>query len=235
MESAIDAAVIARPLALHGAFPDTLPPADADDADIRVHPVLYGMPDETPDHIFEMQLIEHKRLFEVMLMLRHDIEASARLIAGCLNSGRKIILCCDAETIPEAQRFAAKLTSRMMGRTHDIAAIALLPDASSSWTSSPGDHAQDDCHARQVEDMGREGDCLLAISVSGDSPSLVNAVKAARKSGIATMSLSGEGGPLNRICDQVMAIPASSAARIQEAHVFIVHALCALVEAHLKS
>lgn len=253
MDAAIDTGALARPVALRDAFPPSFPEDDFQDSDldavdapdappllsashddICIRPVLFGGPEDTPDHVFEAQLIEHKRLFEVMLMLRHDIEASARAIAGCLAAGRKVILCCDVESIPEAQRLAAHLTARMVGRSHGIAAIALLPDQASGMRSPGGDAAQDMHQARQLHDMGHEGDCLLAISASGDSRMLVNAVKAARRGGMATMSLTGGDGPLTRICDQVMAVPASSPARIQEAHLFLIHALCALVETHLK-
>jgi D-sedoheptulose 7-phosphate isomerase len=185
------------------------------------------------DRIYESHLIEHKRLFEVMLMLRHDIEATAQLIARCLASGNKVLLCGNGGSASDAQHFAAELTGRFMKNRPALAAMALSANAA-VLTCIGNDFGFDEIYARQVEAFGAPGDCLVAISTSGNSENVVRAVKAARRRGVTTIALTGEDGKINRMCEQVMAVPASSTARIQEAHIFIIHTLCALVETHLN-
>lgn len=185
------------------------------------------------DHIYEHHLVEHKRLFEVMLLLRHDIETTAQLIARCLMNGNKVMLCGNGGSASDAQHFAAELTGRFLKNRPALAAMALSSNAA-VLTCIGNDFGFDEVFARQVEAFGQTGDCLVAISTSGNSENVVRAVKAARRRGVSTIALCGEDGKLNRICEQVMAVPTASTARIQEAHIFIIHTLCALVETHLN-
>ena len=183
------------------------------------------------DQIYEQHLIEHKRLFEVMLMMRHDIESAAHLIARCLMGGNKVLMCGNGGSASDAQHFAAELAGRFMKNRPPLAAVALSANAA-VLTCIGNDFGFEEIYARQVEAFGAQGDCLIAISTSGNSENVVRAVKAARRRGMSTIALTGEDGKINRMCEQVMAVPASSTARIQEAHIFIVHTLCALVETH---
>jgi D-sedoheptulose 7-phosphate isomerase len=84
---------------------------------------------------------------------------------------------------------------------------------------------------RQVQALGRPGDCLLAISTSGRSANVLAAAQAAALQGLTTIALTGgDGGALQRCCDHAIVVPSRTTARIQEAHIFIGHGLCALVE-----
>jgi len=88
--------------------------------------------------------------------------------------------------------------------------------------------------SRQVLGLGRPGDCLLAISTSGNSRNVIRAAEAARTIGIRTMGLLGrDGGLLRGLCDLSIVVPSTTTARIQEAHIFIGHTLCAMVESRL--
>lgn len=185
------------------------------------------------EQIYEHHLIEHKRLFEVMLLLRHDIEATAQLMAQCLMNGNKVLLCGNGGSASDAQHFAAELAGRFMKNRPPLAAVALSANAA-VLTCIGNDFGFDEIYARQVDAFGARGDCLIAISTSGNSENVVRAVKAARKRGLSTIALCGEEGKLNRLCEQVMAVPSTSTARVQEAHIFIIHTLCALVETHLN-
>jgi D-sedoheptulose 7-phosphate isomerase len=111
--------------------------------------------------------------------------------------------------------------------------MALSTD-SSALTCIGNDYSFDDVFSRQVSGLGREGDCLLAISTSGNSRNVIRAVEAAHALGMKTIGLLGrDGGALTKICSMSIVVPSQTTARIQEAHIFIGHALCGLVEEHL--
>lgn len=86
----------------------------------------------------------------------------------------------------------------------------------------------------QVQALGRPGDVLVAISTSGHSPNILRAARAARAAGLVTIALAGrDGGELARICDDAVVVPHAATARVQEAHIFIGHTWCGLIEEHL--
>jgi D-sedoheptulose 7-phosphate isomerase len=181
------------------------------------------------DRVYEAHLIEHKRLFEVMLLMRHDIETTAQLLAHCLEAGGKILLCGDGHASADAQRFAADLKGCLTSALSPCAPVAVM-----ALDCLQDDAGDPQALAREVDRLGAHGDCLIAISSTGDEEATVMAVKAARRRGMTAIALTSEEGRLNRVCEQVMAVPATSKARVQEAHLFIAHTLCALLEARLK-
>src|SRR6185312_16861799 len=98
-------------------------------------------------------------------------------------------------------------------------------------TCIANDYSFDDVFSRQVTALGRKGDCLIAISTSGNSRNVMRAAEAARAAGIHVIGLLGrDGGALRALCDIAIMVPSATTARIQEAHIFIGHTLCALVE-----
>lgn len=224
---------IATPVSMPAPFS---PPPDLSDVDDDLDGDLGGEPlTARPLHetLYESHLAEHKHLFEVMLFLRHDIETTAQLLARCLKQGNKIMACGNGGSASDAQHFAAELVGRFQHDRDPLAALALGANAA-LLTCIGNDFGFEEIYARQVRAMGMPGDCLIGISTSGNSENVVRAMKAARKRDITTIALTGETGKLNRICQHVIAIPSTTTARIQEAHIFIVHTLCALIEAHLQ-
>ncbi|MDG4554312.1 MAG: phosphoheptose isomerase [Candidatus Competibacter sp.] len=161
------------------------------------------------------------------------IVQAAELLAGRLRQGNKILACGNGGSAADAQHFAAELVNRFEIERPGLAAIALTTD-SSALTSIANDYAFEQIFARQVRALGRPGDVLLAISTSGNSPNVRVAIDAARELGMTTLALTGrDGGPMAEQLDgediEIRAA-ATATARIQEAHILIVHCLCDLVD-----
>jgi D-sedoheptulose 7-phosphate isomerase len=114
-----------------------------------------------------------------------------------------------------------------------LAAIALTTD-SSTLTSVANDYAYEQIFSKQIQALGNTGDCLLAISTSGNSPNVTAAARAARQQGLRVIALTGrDGGHLAREIangDVEIRVPAERTARIQEAHLVIIHCLCDAID-----
>ena len=183
--------------------------------------------------LFRTQLGEHRALFERLVGLEADIERTAALLAGALGGGRKLMLCGNGGSAADSQHIAAELTGRFIKDRRPLAALALTTDTS-ALTCIANDYSYEDVFARQVTGLGVRGDCLIGISTSGNSKNVIRAVEAAREIGIHVIGLLGrEGGALAALCDVPIVVPSAVTARIQEAHIFIGHALCGLVESAL--
>lgn len=175
-------------------------------------------------------LREHLGLFDTLDSLQADVQNAAAMVVRTLSSGGKLMLCGNGGSAADSQHIAAELTGRFVHDRRPLAAIALTTD-SSALTCIGNDYDFSEVFSRQVVGLGRPGDCLLAISTSGTSANVVKAVEAAQRLQISTVALSGrDGGRLRSLCDAAIVVPSATTARIQEAHIFVGHALCALIE-----
>lgn len=175
-------------------------------------------------------LREHQTLFDGLAAIREEVENAALVIVRCLAAGKKLMLCGNGGSAADSQHIAAELTGRFIKDRRPLAAMALTTD-SSALTCIANDYKFDEVFARQVAGLGQPGDCLLAISTSGTSGNVVRAVETARRMRIATVGLTGRGGGrLPELCENAIVVPSAITARIQEAHIFVGHVLCALVE-----
>jgi D-sedoheptulose 7-phosphate isomerase len=175
-------------------------------------------------------------LLDAAESLAPSIEQAARLMVHSLTQGGKIMACGNGGSAADAQRFVAQMVHRFEQERPGLAAIALTTD-SSTLTSIANDTAYDQVFARQVKVLGQPGDILLAISTSGQSPSVLQAVNAAHARGVHVIALSGRsGGKLAEHLledDVLICAPAESAARIQEVHLLAIHCLCDAVDSVL--
>ncbi len=175
-------------------------------------------------------LQEHAELFGRLSGLAPSVKKAADLVAAALAGGCKLMLCGNGGSAADSQHLAAELTGRFVKDRRPLAAVALSTDTS-ALTCIANDYSFDDVFARQVVGLGRPGDCLVAISTSGNSRNVIRAAEAARAAGIHTIGLLGrDGGKLVGLCDVPIVVPSGVTARIQEAHIFIGHTLCAMVE-----
>lgn len=175
-------------------------------------------------------LEEHTDVFRRLPGLEPSIQQAAGLITAALARGGKLLLCGNGGSAADSQHIAAELTGRFSKERRPLAAVALSTDTS-ALTSIANDYGFDEVFARQVMGLGGKGDCLLVISTSGKSPNVLRAAEAARAAGIGVIGLLGrDGGPVRALCDVAIVVPSPTTARIQEAHIFIGHILCALVE-----
>ena len=155
---------------------------------------------------------------------------AAGLIIMCLRAGGKLLFFGNGGSAADAQHLAAEFVGRFVRERAGLPAIALTTD-SSIHTAVGNDYGFDQIFARQVQALGRPGDVAIAISTSGNSPNIIEGVKAARKGYLKTIGLSGkDGGLLAAEADVVITIASTSTARIQECHITIGHLLCELTE-----
>lgn len=182
---------------------------------------------------FGDHLSEHRALFAQLDALAPDVQRAADLIAQALRSGCKVMFCGNGGSAADSQHLASEFTGRFVDDRRPLAALALSTD-SSALTCIANDYAFDQVFERQLRGLGRAGDVLVAISTSGRSPNVQRAAIAARELGIGVVGLLGrDGGAIKALSDIALVVPSQSTARIQEAHIFIGHTLCALVEASL--
>lgn len=164
------------------------------------------------------------------------IEQAARHMVHCLAQGGKILACGNGGSAADAQHFVSHMINRFEQERPGLAAIALTTDTS-TMTSIANDYAYDQVFARQVKALGQPGDLLLAISSSGNSPSVLQAVAAAHTRSMPVIALTGHhGGELAEQMqddDVFLCVPVESTARIQEVHQLAIHCLCDAVDSVL--
>lgn len=179
---------------------------------------------------FMAELEQHQAMIERLRTRSDVIESAGELLVDTLKQGGKILLCGNGGSAADCQHIAAEFVVRYEKHRRPLAAIALTTD-SSILTAHSNDYHFDSVYARQVEALGNENDCLIAISTSGCSKNVLNAAEAAIDKGMAVIGLTGcGGGMLAGIATMSVVVPEQVTARIQEAHILIGHWWCGLVE-----
>ncbi|AJP48753.1 hypothetical protein PG1C_10515 [Rugosibacter aromaticivorans] len=162
------------------------------------------------------------------------IERAVRLMTQCLQSGGKVMACGNGGSAADSQHFAAELLNRFEKERPPLAAIALTTDTS-TLTSIANDYRFEDVFAKQIQALGRSGDVLLAISTSGNSLNVIEAIHVAHARGIRVVALTGRGGgKMNALLaadDLHLCVPVERTARIQEVHLLTIHCLCDGIDA----
>jgi D-sedoheptulose 7-phosphate isomerase len=186
-----------------------------------------------PPTLFLANLAEHLQLFQQLGALDADVGRAGTLIADALRADGKLLSCGNGGSAADAQHIASELTGRFIKDRKPLAGIALTTD-SSALTCIGNDYSFDEIFARQLMALGRPGDVLLAISTSGNSANVLRAAEVAREGGIRVVGLLGrDGGRLKALSDVAIVVPDGITARIQEAHLLIIHTLCGLMEQQL--
>jgi D-sedoheptulose 7-phosphate isomerase len=162
-------------------------------------------------------------------VLAQPLSDAARLMVECLRNEGKILACGNGGSAGDAQHFSAELLNRFEMERPPLSAVALTTD-SSTLTSIANDYHYDEVFSKQVMGLGRNGDVLLAISTSGNSPNVLRAIEAAHDRGMTVVALTGKkGGKMTaalRDGDVNLCVPSDSTARIQEVHLVCLHCLC---------
>jgi D-sedoheptulose 7-phosphate isomerase len=169
-------------------------------------------------------------------VLGAPIAAAAVLLADCLRGGGKVLACGNGGSAADAQHFAAELVNRFERERPPLASVALTTDTS-TLTSIANDYDYGQVFAKQVRAIGRRGDALLAISTSGNSANVIEAMRAAAELGIRVVALTGGGGgkmaALVGAGDVHVCVPHKTTARIQEVHLLALHCLCDAIDLQL--
>ena len=175
------------------------------------------------------------KLEAVELLAAPIAQAAEMMVASLVGNGR-ILACGNGGSAADAQHFAAELVGRFEMERQGLAAIALTTD-SSIMTAVANDYGFTTVFERQVLALGQSGDVLLAISTSGNSPSIVEAIRAAHDNEMSVVALTGKGGgkigEILRDTDVHICVPAERTARIQEVHLLTVHCLCDAIDCML--
>ena len=173
---------------------------------------------------------------EAASVLGEPIARAALALAQALKAGGKVLACGNGGSAADAQHFAAELVNRFEAERPPLAALALTTD-SSNLTTIANDYAWEQVFAKQLRALGRRGDVLLAISTSGNSANVIEALRAAHEIGVRVIALTGKGGgkmaPLLAREDVHICVPHQNTARIQEVHLLVLHCLCDAIDYEL--
>lgn len=177
-----------------------------------------------------VESIETKRMCQAFAL---KIEEAAKLIVNALKSSKKILLAGNGGSASQASHIAAEFVGRYKIERKGLAAIALATDLA-AITAIGNDYGFDAIFERQIEALGNEGDVFIALSTSGNSKNIINAVEKAKKINIHVIGLLGkDGGKLKNTSSVEIIVPSDNTPRIQEAHLMILHIICELVDMEL--
>lgn len=162
------------------------------------------------------------------------LEAAVEAIAASAQAGGKILIFGNGGSAAEAQHLAAELVNGMTRRDMvPVPAVALTADTS-CLTAIGNDRGFPEVFSRPIQALGRPGDVVVALTTSGRSPNVVEAMRSARAKGLVTIALTGDGGgEIASLADHLLDVPSRSTPRIQEAHLVILHFLCDGLETRL--
>jgi D-sedoheptulose 7-phosphate isomerase len=180
---------------------------------------------------FSAQLDEHISVMEMVHELAPLVEQVGERWLNALQNGGKVLLMGNGGSAADAQHIAAELVGRYLCERKGLPAIALTTDTS-ILTAVGNDYGYNAVFSRQIEALAQPQDIVVAYSTSGNSSNACEAITKAKDIGCYTVALTGEsGGELKNLVDTCICVPSPSTPRIQEAHAFIGHMLCAYVDA----
>ncbi len=180
---------------------------------------------------FEASLAETLRTFQALVEIRPAIDRAGELILSTLRGGRKILLCGNGGSAAEAQHFATELAGRYAKNRRALPAIALTADGS-LLTCIGNDYGFEAVFARQIAGLAQPGDLVIVLTSSGNSPDILAALQAAKKQDLASIAFLGRsGGKCKGVATVDLVVPGTSGRTAQEAHLFLVHHFCELIDA----
>ena len=156
-----------------------------------------------------------------------------QLIAQAFREGKKVLLFGNGGSAMDASHIAAEFVNRFLMERPPLPAIALNTDAA-VLTSISNDYDFSQVYSKQLSALGHEGDVVVGISTSGNSPNVIKAIDVAKKNGMKTIILTGgTGGKMAAMADFTFIVPTKVTARIQETHITLGHAICQMVDEEL--
>lgn len=181
--------------------------------------------------IIQQRIAEHINVAQALYQQQGEkIEVAASVLAWALKTGKKVLFCGNGGSAADAQHLAAEFVGRYLLEREGLPAIALTTDTS-ILTAVANDYDFANVFARQVQALGNNGDVLIGISTSGNSPNVVRAIEVAKAKGLATIGFAGQGGgKMRELCDVCLAVDSKVTARTQEMHILMGHILCELLD-----
>jgi len=191
---------------------------------------------ETKKHLtpFVQSLRGAIETFESLQALEAPVVVAAELVLTTLRAGGKLLLCGNGGSAADSAHIATEFSCRFQEDRRPYPAIGLSADGG-LLTAIGNDYAFQEIFSRQVRAYGKPGDVLIALSTSGKSRNVLSAVEEARRLGVKSIALLGKGGGFTKgASDLEIIVPGTVTARIQEAHKFLLHVICELVEPGLE-
>lgn len=182
--------------------------------------------------VFNTIFSEHRRAVEKSFSSSQVkiLECITREILKAFKAGRKIMLCGNGGSAADSQHIAAEFIARFKRERQSLPALALTTDTS-ILTAVANDYDYTQIFSRQIEGLGQKGDILIAISTSGKSKNVIQAVKQAKRQGILAIGFAGgAGGELKKVADICFVAQAAKTPHIQEVHSTALHAISEVVE-----
>jgi D-sedoheptulose 7-phosphate isomerase len=180
--------------------------------------------------IFQNSVRDALASIESLRPLESAVERAAKIVGECLSDGGKLLVCGNGGSAADGADFATEFTCRFITDRRPYPAINLA-GCGSLLTATGNDYGFDEVFARQVRAFGRKGDVLVALSTSGNSMNILSAIAAANIAGVHTLALLGrDGGRARGLANVELIVPMPITARIQEAHKFLLHVVCEMVE-----
>jgi phosphoheptose isomerase len=165
---------------------------------------------------------------------RSNIERVAQMVGDCLTSGGKLLVCGNGGSAADAADFATEFTCRFLADRRPYPALNLSA-CGSLITAIGNDYGFEQTFARQVHAFAAKDDLLVALTTSGNSPNVLAALHAAQEIGVAAIALLGrDGGQARGVATAEIIVPSKITSRIQEAHKFVLHVICEIVEERLR-
>lgn len=162
------------------------------------------------------------------------VEKLSDEIVKAIQNGNKIVLCGNGGSASDALHFAGEIVGKFQKERSAWPAVVLNSDVA-TMTSIANDYGYDDVFARQAEGHIRNGDVYIGISTSGNSENVLRATKVAKNKGAITAALLGkDGGKIKGLVDYPIVVSCNITARIQEAHILLIHIICELIEGKIK-
>lgn len=180
---------------------------------------------------FDATLAETVKTFQALTLIRSEIDRAGALIVSTLQAGKKLLICGNGGSAAEAQHFSTELVGRYFKNRRSLPAVALSADG--SLISCIGnDYGFEVAFARQIEGLAQPGDLVIAITSSGNSGNILAALKKANELKLPSIAFLGRGGGKAKGLATIdLIIPGDSGRTAQEAHLFLVHHFCDLVDA----
>jgi D-sedoheptulose 7-phosphate isomerase len=179
---------------------------------------------------FEQSLEETTRTLKALADIRPAIDQASKLILETLKSGGKLLVAGNGGSAAEAAHFATELTGRYAKNRKALPAMALSADGS-LLTCIGNDYGFDQVFSRQIEGLAKPGDLVVVLTSSGNSANIIAALNTAKNQGIKSLAFLGRGGGKAKglaTCELI--IPGQSGAAAQEAHLFLIHHFCELID-----
>ncbi len=173
-----------------------------------------------------------KAILEDEALLDTLAEVSERIVR-CYKAGGKVLFCGNGGSAADAQHLAAELSGRFYFDRTPLPAEAVHVNTS-FLTAVSNDYNFEKAYARYIESAGQKGDVLIAISTSGNSQNIIQAMQQARELGMHVVAMTGKtGGKMKGHADQLLNVPSKDTPRIQEAHILMGHIFCEIIEKEL--